>query len=290
MRWIRLWTLLFCAVLVLAACGGPAGQVDVSAGSENAGLDSSHPFGGDLAAEGTPRPGGVIRYGMDREPVALDPVVPGSQQAIYAIYDPLMRVNEKREVVPYLAESMTTTDDGRTWVLKLRPGVLFHDGTPLDADAVLFNLKRQQDTVRSPGNVYARQIASMTAVDDLTVQIVLTEPSGSFVNAFALRSNDGSLGLMASPTAVQKWGPDYSRHPVGAGPFALVEWVPDSRIVVRKFADYWQKDKGSRTWTASSSGRCRTPTPPMRRSTTVTSTCSSAPTRCRSCGRRTIRT
>lgn len=236
------WSLLACAALVVAACGSPAAQVQT--GSAGAGLDSSHPFGGDLSTEGTPRPGGVIRYGMDREPVALDPVVPGSQQAIYAIYDPLMRVNEKREVVPYLAQSMTTADEGRTWILSLRPGVLFHDGTPLDAEAVIFNLQRQQETVRSPGNVYALLIESMTALDELTVEFVLHEASGSFANAFALRSNDGTLGLMASPTAIEKWGPDYSRHPVGAGPFEFVEWLPDSRIVVKKFADYWQKDKG----------------------------------------------
>ncbi|GAA3079337.1 ABC transporter substrate-binding protein [Pseudonocardia yunnanensis] len=241
-RHCLVWSLLACAALLVAACGSSTGQVQ--AGSADAGLDSSHPFGGDLSTEGTPRPGGVVRYGMDREPVALDPVVPGSQEAIYAIYDPLMRVNEKREVVPYLAESMTTSDEGRTWVLKLRPAVQFHDGTPLDAQAVIFNLERQQQTVRSPGNVYARQIETMTALDDLTVQFILHEPSGSFVNAFALRSNDGTLGLMASPTAIKKWGPDYARHPVGAGPFEFVEWVPDSRIVVKKFENYWQKDKG----------------------------------------------
>jgi ABC-type transport system substrate-binding protein len=235
-------SLLVCAVLVVVGCGSPT--VQLPTGSVGAGLDASRPFGGDLSAEGTPRHGGVLRYGMDREPVALDPVVPGSQQAIYAVYDPLMRVNEKREVVPYLAQSMTTPDDGKIWTLVLRPGVLFHDGTPLDAAAVIFNLQRQQETVRSPGNVYARQIESMTAPDALTVQFVLREASGSFVDAFALRSNDGTLGLMASPTAIKKWGPDYPRHPVGAGPFELVEWVPDSRIVVKRFENYWQKDEG----------------------------------------------
>ncbi|GAA4859733.1 ABC transporter substrate-binding protein [Pseudonocardia benzenivorans] len=233
--------LLVAVVLVTAACGA---SNTVRSGSSTSGMDASHPFGGDPATEGTPQRGGILRYGMDREPVSMDPTVPGYQIADYAVYDPLFRMNASGDVQPYLAESMTTADGGTTWVLTLRPGVKFQDETPLDADAVIFNVQRQQQIARSPGNVYAKWVKSMTAVDPLTVRFVLTQPVGVFVNAFALRSNDGTLGLMASPTAVKKWGADYGRHPVGAGPFSFVDWVPDSKIDVTRFADYWQKDKG----------------------------------------------
>lgn len=233
--------LLVALLLVVAACGSAN---SVQSGSGKSGMDSSHPFGGDLATEGTPQRGGILRYGMDREPVSMDPAVPGYQIADYSVYDPLFRMNPSGDVTPYLAESMTTDDNGTTWTLKLRPGVMFQDNTPLDADAVIFNVARQQQMTRSPGNVYAKWVRTMTAVDPLTVRFVLNQPVGVFVNAFALRSNDGTLGLIASPTAIRKWGADYGRHPVGAGPFSFVDWVPDSKIDVTRFDGYWQRDKG----------------------------------------------
>lgn len=184
--------------------------------------------------------GGTLTIGMQSESASLDPTVGSAREAGSAIYDSLLKLDESSQPQPYLAESMTTPDDGRTWLLTLRPGVTFHDGTPLNAEAVIFNVQRHIDRTASPGHLYTQTIKSMTAVDDRTVRFDLTSPNGSFPIAFALPFNQGNLGAIGSPTAIEKWGDDYGRHPVGAGPFAFVEWVPDSRIVLRKFDQYWQ--------------------------------------------------
>ncbi len=130
--------------------------------------------------------------------------------------------------------------------MKLRPGVTFQDGTPpFNADAVLFNVKRQMDTPPTAlGKLYTEPIASMTATDDLTITFALKRPTATFPTSFALPFSSGNLGTIASPTAVQKEGADYGRNPpVGAGPFSFVQWIPNNKIVVKKFDNYWDKGK-----------------------------------------------
>ncbi|OLT11522.1 hypothetical protein BJF78_05080 [Pseudonocardia sp. CNS-139] len=226
-------------LVLAAACGNVAVAPAESPGSAAA-LDSSRPYGGDLAAEGTPVTGGTLTVGMQSESASLDPTVGSAREAASAIYDSLLKLDDRSQPQPYLAESMTTPDDGRTWVLGLRDGVTFHDGTPLDAAAVIFNVQRHIDKTTSPGHQYTLTIKSMTAVDDHTVRFDLTRPNGSFPLGFAFPFNQGNLGSIGSPAAIQQWGADYGRHPVGAGPFQFVEWVPDSRIVLKKFDRYWQ--------------------------------------------------
>lgn len=225
--------------VTVAGCGG-ASTPTAPKGSSTSALDSSRPFGGDPAKEGTPVEGGTLTVAMQSESTSLDPTVGSAREVGSAIYDSLMKLDDQWQPQPYMAESMRTTDDGRTWLLTLRPGLTFQDGTPLDADAVMFNVQRHIDIKTSPGHLYTQVIAGMTAVDARTVRFDLDRPDGSFGIAFALPFNQGNLGALASPTAVRKWGKDYGRHPVGAGPFAFVEWVPDTRIVVKKFDRYWQ--------------------------------------------------
>mgnify|MGYP001063829031 CR=1 FL=1 len=227
-------------VLVATACGSNGGATSAAANPDQ--LDSSKPFGGDVAEEGTPKPGGTLIVGMYTEARSFDPVI-GSNLMASAVYDSLLKMDSKGVAQPYLAQSMNSPDGGTTWVMKLRPDVTFQDGTPFDADAVIFNVKRQMDTPAALGKLYTEPIQAMTATDPLTITFVLKRPTATFPTSFALPFSSGNLGTIASPTAVQKEGADYGRNPVGAGPFSFVQWIPNNKIVVKKFDNYWDKGK-----------------------------------------------
>ena len=222
--------------LLLAACGAadPGARGSVS-------LQARDPYGGDAAAEGQPKVGGRLVMAMDREVVSFDPTVQNSNMAANALYDTLLKLDAQGHAQPYLAASMTSPDGGRTWLLGLRDGVRFQDGTPLDAQAVVVNVQRHIDTISSPAHAFAAKIASMRAVDPRTVEFVLDAPLGDFPVVFAQPITYGSLGLIVSPTALAAQGKDIGRRPVGAGPFRFVEWVRDSRIVLERNPDYWQQ-------------------------------------------------
>jgi peptide/nickel transport system substrate-binding protein len=222
-------------LLALAACGA----ADVRTGETR--IQAVNAYGGDRPAEGTPQPGGTLRIGMDREPASFDPTVQNANPAAFAVYDTLMRLTPDGTTQPYLAESMDTPDDGRTWRMRLRPGVTFSDGTPLDADAVLLNVQRHVDAPSTPARTAAQSIASMRALDPLTVEFALTSPLGAFPAVFAQPIFAGSLGMIISPAALEQQGDAIGEHPVGAGPFRLVEWVRDSRIVLERNPTYWQQ-------------------------------------------------
>jgi peptide/nickel transport system substrate-binding protein len=157
-----------------------------------------------------------------------------------AVYDSLMRMTPDGGVEPYLAKSMDSPDGGRTWVLRLRPNVRFQDGTDLDANAVIVNVQRHIDKPTSPAHGNATAIGSMRAVDPLTVEFALKQPMAEFPMLFALGFTDGTLGMIVSPAALQRYGDDIGSHPVGAGPFKLVRWDRDSKTVFVRNDDYWQ--------------------------------------------------
>ena len=230
-----------CAVasaLILTACGaadpGSRGQAKIQA---------VNAYGGDFAAEGTPKAGGTLRIGMDRAISSFDPTVQNANPAAFAVYDTLMRLTADGTVEPYLAESMDTPDGGSTWRMTLRPGVTFSDGTDLDAEAVVVNVQRHIDKPATPARTAAANIASMRAVDPLTVEFVLKSPLGAFPHVFAQPIFAGSLGMIISPAALREYGNDIGLHPVGAGPFRLVEWIQDSRMVLERNPAYWQQGK-----------------------------------------------
>jgi ABC-type transport system substrate-binding protein len=230
-------------LVALAACGNvvpPAGQ---GGGTQQAQIEAVKPYGGDPATEGTPRPGGSLRIGMDRDPSSFDPTVQNANPAAFAVYDSLMKLTPDGSAEPYLAESMETPDGGRTWQMGLRPGVTFSDGTPLDANAVIVNVQRHIDRPSSPARIAAQQIESMRVVDPLTVEFVLKTQIGSFPVMFSLGPFQGTFGMIISPAAIQQYGDDIGRHPVGAGPYTLAEWVPGSQLRVVRNPNYWQQGK-----------------------------------------------
>jgi peptide/nickel transport system substrate-binding protein len=233
---------LLCAAL-LAACGQQVPQDDVTAGDGSALLKTVDPYGGDPAKEGTPKTGGTLVIGNDREIISFDPTRQNSNLAATMVYDSLMKLVPGGGAEPYLAQSMETTDGGTTWRLGLRQGVLFSDGTPLDAQAVVINTQRHIDKAASPAHLYASRITSMRAVDPLTVEFVLNAPMGDFSVLFAQPMSQGTLGMIVSPAALQKYGDDIGNNPVGAGPFMLSNWIRDNKMELTRNPNYWQPGK-----------------------------------------------
>ncbi|WP_176522939.1 ABC transporter substrate-binding protein [Blastococcus aggregatus] len=216
-----------------AACGG---------GSEDGNGDAEAGAVSEAVEAGDPVEGGSITVGLEAETNSWMPHEgtfnqPGLNVA-YAIYDPLMQRSADGEVRPYLAESLEPNEDLTEWTLTLRPDVTFHDGTPLNAEA----LKTIFDTyLKGTGSRLAAQLAQVTSldvVDDLTVVYKLAETNAAFPDLLV-----GASGWPFSPTAAAAAGPDAGANPVGTGPFTFVSWQRDSRLVVEKNANYWQEGK-----------------------------------------------
>jgi peptide/nickel transport system substrate-binding protein len=149
--------------------------------------------------------------------------------------EPLFDFTPEGKIVPKLATAYTVSPDGRTWTVKIRTGVRFHDGTPLNAEAVKFNLDRVLDPAsRAPWRFLIDRVTSVTVVDDATVRLVTNAP---FAPMVAHLAHSGTA--IQSPTAIRRLGADYSRSPVGTGPFKFKEWVRGDRVVMTRNDDYW---------------------------------------------------
>ncbi|HKG27143.1 MAG TPA: ABC transporter substrate-binding protein, partial [Thermomicrobiales bacterium] len=136
---------------------------------------------------------------------------------------------------PGLAESWEVAPDGTSYTFKLRSGVTFHDGTPLDAEALKFNFDRIADPATKSG--FAASLlgpyAGSEVVDPLTVRVTFKEPYAPLLDSLS----QAFLGIV-SPAAVQKFGTDFGVNPVGAGPFVFKEWAKQDHLTLVKNPDY----------------------------------------------------
>jgi 4-phytase/acid phosphatase/peptide/nickel transport system substrate-binding protein len=190
--------------------------------------------------------GGSITVGLELDIPGFDPVKVGvfdtaAGTAAAAIFDTLTTLDDKGVAQPKLALSWTPSGDFKTWTFKLRPGVKFHDGTPFNAQAVKENYDRQKD----PANkcrcaFYIAFLHDVQAPDELTAVFNLNDPS---VNLPAIISVQSSNFVVQSPTAWKTKGDDYSRNPVGTGPYIPKSWTAGDRLVLEKNPDYWDKDR-----------------------------------------------
>jgi ABC-type transport system substrate-binding protein len=182
----------------------------------------------------------VLVVGMGSEPFTLDPAtgVSGLDYPIlYTMFDRLVSF-DPATMLPKagLATKWEFVGDNNLALeLTLRDGVMFQDGTKMDADAVAFSLKHLKESNR------IHDLDPVTAIDVVAankVRLVLAKPYSVLPAVLADRS-----GMVVSPTAVQKEGSDFPRHPVGAGPFMLKQWNAGTTIELQRFPDYWDKDR-----------------------------------------------
>jgi len=190
-------------------------------------------------------PPGVLVVGQVAEPQALDPhavTAVNDFRILMNVYDGLVRYAPGTlEVEPALASDWDVSEDGTVYTFTLREGISFHDGTPLDAEAVVFNFERMlnedhpfHETGPFPLSFFFSAVQTVEAVDDLTVRFTLNEPYAPFLSNLAYPT-----GLIVSPTAVEQHGEDFGRNPSGTGAFRFVEWRSNEAVVVEANPDYW---------------------------------------------------
>jgi len=192
--------------------------------------------------------GKTLVVAIPQQTVQLDPAIAGGNGYgdIIPIHD---NINEgltrfkigTGEVEPALAESWSASEDGLTYTFTLRQGVTFHDGTPLNADAVVKNVKRQIDP-KDPGYsdqfIYAgivyQDVTDVAAASDTEVTFTLSRPITLLPGNLAVFA-----GGVVSPTALDTYADDYSQHAAGTGPFKLDAFTPDVELSLVANHDYW---------------------------------------------------
>lgn len=207
--------------------------------------------------EEVPQYGGMLRVAGESE--VSNPWLPAQMrcdaycfQRAYTFFETVTAIGADGEAHGLLAESVVPNDDFSQWTVTVRPGIVFHDGTPLDADAVIYNLQKAGTSLlisKALKDVAHRPDGSLMIdkVDDMTFTISTGKdgdpasplPWPGFASTLA-----SQWGFIASPTWLEavEVGTAQASMPVGTGPFTVVSYAPRDKLLVERNANYWQKD------------------------------------------------
>lgn len=181
----------------------------------------------------------TLRIGLAEDPDALDPTLARTfvGRLVFAgLCDKLFDIDEKLAIVPQLATGYQWSADSKSLTIKLRPDVTFHDGEKMDAAAVKFNIERHKNMPGSNRRGELAPVTSVDVVDPSTVRLNLAAPFAPLLAQLTDRA-----GMMVSPKAAQAAGDKFGSAPVCSGPFRFVERVAQDRIVLERYANYWNK-------------------------------------------------
>ena len=177
-----------------------------------------------------------LRIGATVAPDSMDPTTNANaaipQALLYNVYETLAKLDSEGKIRPLLAKEWTISNDGLTYTFSLQPNATFASGDPVNADAVIKSFRRiQQDPAVTPVNkAQMAVVASMTAVDDTTVQIVLSHPSNSW-----LYDMTGTAGIVIDPAHMDK----LATTPAGSGPYVLGQWTQGASVTLEASKGYW---------------------------------------------------
>lgn len=179
----------------------------------------------------------TLRIGLADDPDVLDPDQSRTfvGRIVYtALCDKLVDIDTDLNFVPQLATEWNWSEDGKALTMALRQGVTFHDGEPFDAAAVKYNIERSKNLPESRRKSEVASIDSVDVVDPMTVRLNLKGPDATLLATLSDRA-----GMMVSPKAAEAVGAGLGANLVCSGPFKFVERVQQDRIVVERFAGYW---------------------------------------------------
>ncbi len=229
---MKLRYLIFCLLIILAACGGD---------TSNSGNDRGN--SGDKQ---------IFIYNQPNAVTSLDPAFARSQTNIWAVdhlYNGLVQLDEKLNVQPSIAKSWDISDDGLTYTFNLRDDVFFHDnecfsggkGRKVTASDVVYSFNRIIDkTVNSPGAwIFKDRIADSTpfkAINDNTFQVKLKRPFRPMLGILSMQ-----YCSIVPKEALEKYGKAFRARPVGTGAFKLTKWLENQALLLAKNENYFEK-------------------------------------------------
>jgi peptide/nickel transport system substrate-binding protein len=184
-------------------------------------------------------PAQTLRIGLREDPDVLDPTLARTYvgRIVFAsLCDKLFDIDEQLRIVPQLATGHEWSADSRALTIRLRPGVRFHDGEAMDAEAVKASLDRHLTLQGSFRRSEINVVQSVVVVDPLTVRLELAVPFAPLIAQLTDRA-----GMVMSPKALREAGAQFGSRPVCAGPFRFVERVAQDRIVLERFEGYWDR-------------------------------------------------
>ncbi|MEA9441078.1 ABC transporter substrate-binding protein [Aeromonas caviae] len=171
-----------------------------------------------LAAQSVPA---ELKLAIGSEPTeGFDPLLGWSHGSYLLLHSPLLKQNADLSWQNVLTQAVTPSQDGKGWLIRLKPDLKFSNGAPLTAEDVAFTYN---SAAQGGGKIDMGNFVSAKVLSPTEVAITLSAPQSTFVNVL------GSLGIVSKRDYDAK---AYARHPVGAGPYRLVSFLPGQQLVV----------------------------------------------------------
>ena len=240
-KYLRVWrwaALVLALTLVITACSDADDGTDDTTADTTADTtgDTTGDTGGDTdTSEPAAAGGGTLTVASVESIDNWDPLAQVNPSYMDLVYDNLIGL--EADGVTFVPELATEWEQTNEYIeLTLREDAVFHDGTPIDAEAVAMNIERMRDTPSSAQATFAN-ITDIEATDEYTVRLTLSEPTGGILEELA-----GYIGNIAAPASIED---GTFEEPIGSGAwqYNAEETVPGSEVVVDRFADYYAPDE-----------------------------------------------
>ncbi len=189
-------------------------------------------------ATAKPKRGGSLTFGIDTEESGFNPSTARWDEGGFlygrTVFDPIAIVTASGQVQPWLAQSITANDDFTAFTITMKPNIVFHDGTPLDGQALYTNIEAQATSVLT-GPAFATNIQKASVTGPMAVTITMKNPWAPFPYYLA----QAQTGYIAAPSMLKAAGGGTTK-PIGTGPFIFSDWVPNSHMTATRNPKYWR--------------------------------------------------